>query len=80
MITRELIERINYYAQKQRKEGLTEEEKAEQKKLRENYIAAIRERVKHSLDSVRWFNPGDLDSDPKSCGLGPPDERPNHTH
>lgn len=80
MITKELIERINYYAQKQRKEGQTEEEKAEQKRLRENYVAAIRERVKHSLDSIRWVDPEDLETDPRSCGLGPPDEKPDHNH
>lgn len=76
MITKELIERINYYARKQRYEGLTEDEKQEQKKLRETYVSAIRQRVKQSLDNVRWVDPEDLSADPCSCGLCSPDEKP----
>ena len=36
------LDRINALAKKSREEGLTEEEKLEQKKLREEYIAEFR--------------------------------------
>ena len=35
------IDRINFLAKKQRDEGLTEEEKAEQAKLRKEYIDSV---------------------------------------
>ena len=44
-MTKEQIARINELARKQKAEGLTEEEKAEQLKLRGEYINAY----KHSL-------------------------------
>ena len=40
------IERINELAKKAREVGLTEEEKLEQKKLRDEYIAAFRGNLK----------------------------------
>lgn len=48
------IKRINELAKKQREEGLTEEEKAEQHKLRQNYLAAIRGNFKKTLDSIEY--------------------------
>lgn len=44
------IERINELAKKSREVGLTEEEKIEQKKLRDEYIAAFRGNLKQTLD------------------------------
>ena len=49
MITQELVDKINYLARKQKTEGLTPEEKAEQKKVREEYLSAIRKQVKQQL-------------------------------
>ena len=51
MITDEMIARINELAAKQKTdEGLTDEEKAEQKELRQQYLKAIRENVKSQLE------------------------------
>ncbi len=46
------IQRINALYHKSRAEGLTEEEKAEQKQLRQDYIAAIRGSLRAQLDRV----------------------------
>lgn len=45
-----LIERINELARKAKAEGLTEEEKAEQKKLRDAYRFAFRANLQEQLD------------------------------
>lgn len=42
--------RINALAKKQREEGLTPAEAAEQKQLREEYLAEFRARLKNELD------------------------------
>ena len=44
------IQRINELAKKSREVGLSEEEKIEQKKLRDEYIAAFRGNLKQTLD------------------------------
>ncbi len=48
----EKIKRINELYHKSQKEGLTEEEKAEQKQLREDYIASVRGNLKSQLDNI----------------------------
>jgi len=57
MISRELIEKINRLWHKQKSVGLTEEEKEEQRKAREEYLAAIRTQVRGMLEALR--NPED---------------------
>lgn len=52
MITKELVDRINYLAKRQRDGGLTEEEKKEQKALREVYLQNIRSQVTEALESA----------------------------
>ena len=53
MITKELINRINALSRKQRSpEGLTEEEKQEQARLRQEYLAGFRENMKSVLDHI----------------------------
>lgn len=61
MITPELLARINELARKKRSEGLTEEEKIEQKKLYDIYLAGIRGQVTNLLDSIEF-----IDDTPKS--------------
>jgi len=68
LITRELIERINYLARKQRNEGLTSQEKKEQKELRERYLENIRRQVVEALESA-GFKPGDRKHD-GACNCG----------
>ena len=46
------IDRINALARKSKAEGLTEEEKAEQKVLREEYIASFRQSLTGILSNT----------------------------
>ena len=46
------IDRINELAHKSKAEGLTEEEKAEQHDLRQEFLAEIRADVKAQLESI----------------------------
>ncbi len=52
MLSQEKIERINYLAKKAKIEDLSEEEKLEQKHLREAYLKNLRASVKNQLDSI----------------------------
>lgn len=51
------ITRINELYHKSKNEGLTEEEKIEQAKLRSDYIASIRRNLRGTLDQVSFVNP-----------------------
>jgi uncharacterized protein YnzC (UPF0291/DUF896 family) len=51
------IARINELYHKSKREGLTEEERAEQKKLRQEYLDAIRNNMRATLDNVSIQNP-----------------------
>ena len=46
------IDRINFLARKSKTEGLTEEEKVEQAKLRREYIDSVVGNLRSSLDST----------------------------
>lgn len=48
----ERVKRINELAQKSRTVGLTEEEKAEQQRLRQEYVKAFRAGLDGMLDGV----------------------------
>jgi len=48
----EKIKRINELYHKSQNEGLTEEEKAEQKELRQNYVLSIRRSLRGQLDNI----------------------------
>ncbi len=63
MITKEMVDRINYLAKKSKGEGLTEEEKVEQQKLRREYIDCIKGQVRQQLESIEI-----VDGDKCSCG------------
>jgi len=51
------IKRINELYHKSQAEGLTEEEKEEQAKLRAEYIANVRGNLRSQLDSMSIQNP-----------------------
>ncbi len=53
----ERLKRINALAAKEKAEGLTDEEKAEQKRLREEYLAAFRKNVLQTLDNTYIVEP-----------------------
>ncbi len=54
---KKMIERINQLAKKSREEGLTPKELIEQKKLREEYIAAFRGNLEKQLDNIDIVGP-----------------------
>lgn len=49
---KKVIERINELYKKSKAEGLTEEEKKEQKELREYYLEVFRNNMKMQMDGV----------------------------
>ena len=53
----ERIKRINDLYHKSRREGLTETEKAEQARLRREYVENIRSNLKAQLDSITIERP-----------------------
>lgn len=56
-ITDEQIKRINELYKKAKADGLTEEEKAEQQLLRNEYIASFRANLRGTLDRIEVVNP-----------------------
>lgn len=60
MITKELIERINYLSRKQRSEGLTPEEQKEQAKVRRQYLDGIKSQMRATLDNITIVDPEEL--------------------
>ena len=48
----DLIKRINFLSKKSKTEGLTDAEKAEQDKLRKEYIRQFRQGMLNTLDNV----------------------------
>ncbi len=51
------LDRINELARKSRTDGLSEAEKAEQKALREEYLAAVRQNFRAQLENIRLVEP-----------------------
>jgi uncharacterized protein YnzC (UPF0291/DUF896 family) len=55
VLGQEKLDRINYLANKKKTEGLTEEETAEQKELRDAYVKAFRNSFKNQLDHTDFI-------------------------
>ena len=51
-LTDELIKRINFLYHKSKTEGLTDEEKTEQTKLRKQYVKGFRQGMTNTLNNV----------------------------
>lgn len=56
-MNQEKINRINELYRKSKNEGLTPEEKEEQAKLRQEYLAAVRANIRGTLNNVSVLNP-----------------------
>ncbi len=56
-MTQEKINRINFLAKKQKTVGLTEEEKAEQFKLRREYIDSFKQSLVSQLENTYIVSP-----------------------
>ncbi|MGI6066240.1 MAG: DUF896 domain-containing protein [Bacillota bacterium] len=67
MITKELIERINYLAKKKREEGLTKEEEQEQAEVRRQYIEGIKAQLRPLLEECKPVNTKEAHPDGCSC-------------
>lgn len=65
MIDQELINRINFLANKKKTSSLTSEEELEQKDLREKYIKEFRKGFKDRLMSIKVLDPEGKDVTPK---------------
>ncbi len=53
------IDRINFLARKNKAQGLTEAELEERAQLRREYLNAIRENFKKTLDSIEFVDNSD---------------------
>lgn len=69
MITAELVARINYLARKARYEGLTEEEKNEQQKVRRQYLDGIRQQIVDAMEGAGYTKKHDVHCDCSHCKL-----------
>ncbi|ADP32346.1 DUF896 family protein [Bacillus atrophaeus] len=65
MISNEKIARINELAAKAKSGVITDDEKAEQKKLREEYLKGFRSSMKNTLKSVKIIDPEGNDVTPE---------------
>lgn len=57
MVSESDLDRINELYKKSKAEGLTKEETAEQKMLREAYIQAFRNNLRGQLETIKIQNP-----------------------
>jgi uncharacterized protein YnzC (UPF0291/DUF896 family) len=53
------VQRINYLARKAKEQGLTEEEKEEQQRLRQEYIAAVKRNLEAQLGNIKFVDEKD---------------------
>lgn len=65
MLTNNKLNRINELAKKQKEHGLTQAEKAEQQKLRQEYLANVRKSFTNQLKSMTVIDPEGKDVTPK---------------
>lgn len=61
----QLLKRINELAKKNKTEGLTESEKAERKKLRDEYLKNFKAAFRSNLEHMRIYNDKGKEVTPK---------------
>ena len=66
MLSKEKMERINELANKAKAEGLSEEEKIEQKQLREEYLGVFRKGFRQRLENIEVKYVEDMEEEKKS--------------
>ncbi|MGE6632209.1 DUF896 domain-containing protein [Bacillus sp. NPDC077027] len=76
MISKEQLARINELSKKSKETGLTDEEKVEQKHLRDEYLKAFRSSMKNTLKTVKIIDPEGNDVTPEKLK----NERNQHLH
>lgn len=54
MLEEKKMQRINELAKKKKNEGLSPEETAEQKSLREEYLKSFRKSFRNQLENIEW--------------------------
>lgn len=59
VITDDKIKRINVLAKKSKQQGLTNEEKEEQRILRQEYIDAMKQSLRNQLDTIKFVDEDD---------------------
>ena len=59
MLSKEKLDRINFLANKKKKEGLNEAETEEQKVLRAEYLKNFRNSFRNQLDNIEIVDPED---------------------
>lgn len=64
MLEKNKLDRINELVRKERNDGLSEEEKTEQKALREEYIQAFRSGMKNQIEGMKVVDPDGNDVTP----------------
>lgn len=64
MLPKEQLDRINELVRKERESGLSEQEKQEQKELREAYIKAFRSSMKNQLEGIKLVDEEGTDVTP----------------
>ncbi|GAA0478063.1 DUF896 family protein [Alkalibacterium sp. m-11] len=64
MLEKKKLDRINELVRKERSEGLSQEEKDEQKALREEYIQAFRSGMKNQIEGMKVVDPDGNDVTP----------------
>ncbi|APC48540.1 DUF896 domain-containing protein [Virgibacillus halodenitrificans] len=65
MLSKDKLERINQLAKKSKQEGLSTEEKKEQKKLREEYLKNVRSSFKNQFKTMTVMDPEGNDVTPQ---------------
>jgi len=66
VLSKEKMERINELAKKAKAEGLSEEEKIEQKQLREEYLGVFRKGFRQRLENIEVKYVEDMEEEKKS--------------